>query len=83
MKNVAALFSAIVLAAGTAQAASVSNGNADYDMPSAPVVATQTVQMKASDLLSKKELERSGISADAQLNVSDFTAPGPRSTYTR
>ena len=52
-------------------------------MPTAPVVATSAVQVKAADVLSSKELERAGLDADAELTVSDFTAPGERSTYIR
>jgi len=83
MKNIAAILGAVILAAGTAQAASYNSGNSDADMPAAPVVAAQTVEVKAADLMNKKDLERAGIDANATLSVSDFTAPGPRSTYIR
>ena len=83
MKNIAAILGAVILATGTAQAASYNSGNSDADMPTAPVVAAQTAEVKAADLMNKKDLERAGIDADATLSVSDFTAPGPRSTYIR
>ena len=83
MKNIAAILGAVILATGTAQAASYNSGNSDADMPTAPVVAAQTVEVKAADLMNKKDLERAGIDADSTLSVSDFTAPGPRSTYIR
>lgn len=83
MKTLATLAAALVLATGAAHAASYNSGNSDADMPTAPVVATQTIQVKAADLMNRKDLERAGIDADATLSISDFTAPGPRSTYTR
>ena len=83
MKTLATVFGALILATGTAQAASFNSGNSDSDMPTAPIVATSAVQVKAADVLSSKELERAGLDADAELTVSDFTAPGERSTYIR
>lgn len=83
MKNIATLIGALVLAAGAAQASGLNPANADYDMPSAPVTAQNPVQVKAGDVLSSKELTQRGLSADAELTVSDFTAPGDRSTYIR
>ncbi|MFC3629729.1 hypothetical protein ACFOM8_09760 [Paracoccus angustae] len=83
MKNLAALVGALVLAAGAAQAAGLNETNRHNDMPDAPVTAQNPVQVKAGHVLSGKELARRGLSADAQLTVSDFSAPGPRSTYTR
>lgn len=81
MKNVAALIGAMILAAGSAQAANT--GNTDYDLPSAPVVAEKTIQVEAGQILSPSELTRTGLDAETQVTVSDFTAPGERSTYIR
>lgn len=83
MKRIATVMTALILATGAAQAASFNAGNADADMPAAPVKAERTVTVPAAEVLSPKELERRGIAPDAELVVTDFTAPGPRSTYTR
>ncbi len=83
MKTFATVLGALILATGTAQAASFNAGNPDADMPTAPVVAAHSVQVKAAKVLSGKELARRGVDANTEVTVSDFTAPGPRSTYTR
>ena len=83
MKNIATLIGALVLATGAAQASGLNETRGHNDMPTAPVTAQNPVQVKAGHVLSTKELSRRGLSADAQLTVSDFSAPGPRSTYTR
>lgn len=83
MKTFATLLGALILATGTAQAAGFDAGNPDHDMPKAPVVAENPVQVKAAQVLSDTELKRAGLDGDALLTVSDFTAPGPRSTYIR
>lgn len=83
MKTLATLVGAVVLVAGAAQASGLNVTNRHNDMPTAPVTAQNPVQVKAGDVLSTRELARRGLSADAELTVSDFTAPGPRSTYTR
>ena len=83
MKNIATLIGALVLATGAAQASGLNVTNDHNDMPTAPVTAQNPVQVKASQVLSSKELGRRGLNADAELTVSDFSAPGPRSTYTR
>ncbi|MTD98942.1 hypothetical protein GIY56_01415 [Paracoccus sp. YIM 132242] len=83
MKNVATLIGALVLAAGAAQATGLNETNGHNDVPKAPVTAQNPVQVKAGQVLSGKELARLGLPADAELTVSDFSAPGPRSTYTR
>lgn len=83
MKALAIVLGALILATGIAQAASFNAGNPDRDMPAAPVVAAHPVQVKAVHVLSGKELTRAGIDADAELTVSDFSAPGLRSPYTR
>lgn len=83
MKNLATLIGALVLATGAAQASGLNDTNRHNDMPKAPVTAQNPVQVKAGHVLSTKELTRRGLSADAELTVSDFSAPGPRSTYTR
>ncbi|WP_295045348.1 hypothetical protein [uncultured Paracoccus sp.] len=83
MKTLATVLGALILATGTAQAASFNAGNRDADTPSIPVVASHPVQVKAADVLSPKELARSGIDANTELTVSDFTAPGPRKVETR
>ena len=81
MKTFAAILGAVVLAAGSALAAST--GNADYDMPSAPVATENPVQVDAAQVLSSTEMTRAGVKAGSKIMVSDFTAPGERSTYTR
>ncbi len=81
MKTLAALVGAVVLAAGSAQA--LGTGNVDHDMPSAPVVAQNSIEVEAAQVLSSAELARVGVEADTTLMVSDFTAPGERSTYIR
>ena len=83
MKTLATVLGALILATGAAQAASFNAGNSDQDMPATPIVAANPVQVKAAHVLSSKEMVRRGIDADADLTVSDFSAPGPRSTYTR
>ena len=83
MKRIATVMTALILATGAAQAASYNTGNPDADMPTAPVVAANTVTVKASDVMTAKERERAHVAADADLTVSDFSAPGPRSTYVR
>lgn len=82
MKNLAAVISALVLAAGAAQASGNGTNNHN-DMPTAPVTAQNPVQVQAADALSETERARRGLDAQAELTVSDFSAPGPRSTYTR
>ncbi|MCZ0961946.1 hypothetical protein [Paracoccus benzoatiresistens] len=83
MKNIATLIGALVLATGAAQASGLNLTNDHNDMPTAPVTAQNPVQVKAGHVLSGKELARRGLDADANLTVSDFSAPGSRSTYTR
>lgn len=83
MKTLATVLCALILATGAAQAAGFDGGNPDQDMPTAPVVATNPVKVRADHVLSGKELNRAGLDANADLTVSDFSAPGPRSTYIR
>ncbi|MFC3168637.1 MULTISPECIES: hypothetical protein [Paracoccus] len=83
MKNIATIIGALVLATGAAQAAGLNETNSHNDMPTAPVTAQNPVQVKAAQVLSPSERARRGVSANADLTVSDFSAPGPRSTYTR
>ena len=81
MTKFAALAAALVLGAGVAHAAGPTDPR--DETPTVPFTAAQPVQVKAADVLSAKELARAGLAADAEITVSDFTAPGPRTTYTR
>lgn len=83
MKHAATVIGALILATGAAQASYLTDTSRHIDIPTAPVTAQNPVQVKAADVMSDPELARSGTDADADRTVSDFTAPGPRSTYTR
>lgn len=83
MKNLATIIGALVLATGAAHASGLNNTQRHNDMPTAPVTAQNPVEVKAMQVLSTKELARRGLSDDATVTVSDFSAPGPRSTYIR
>lgn len=81
MKTLVTLVGAALLAAGGAQASGLIETHDHEDTPAGPVVAEQTATVRAGKILTGKELARRHLDADAKITVSDFTAPGPRSTY--
>lgn len=74
-----ALVALSVLAAGAANAA---GGTAPYDRTgyrAAAVQADKSVEVQAREVLSSKELNKRGISAETLVKVSDFSVQGPHS----
>lgn len=83
MKHFAIILGLIILTTNTGNAAGIGQTNERPDPFTGPVEAQNPVQVKASAVLSSKERARRGVSRNTEITVSDFTAPGPRTTYTR
>lgn len=75
MKNLVAMSAMLALLAGAASAAS-NQTNERPDTRTAPVVAAQTVQVKASSIYSTKELARAGLTANATVEVTAVPSNG-------
>ena len=71
MKKFFVALTALGLATGAAQAAGM-GGHERPDPVPGPVQARQTIQVKASDVMSAVELHRSNLSPDTILTVTSF-----------
>lgn len=77
-----ALVALSVLATGAANAAGMGTRNERPDASVATVQAENPVQVPASQVLSPREMNTRGITADTLVTVSDFSVKG-RHSYER
>lgn len=83
MKRFAIALTALTLTAGSVAAAPA---GADNERPEAfpnRIEAAQAVTVDAGTVLTQAELDRSGLKADTQLSITDFSGEKPVDTYTR
>lgn len=79
MKRLATAAIALTLAAGSVHAAGMGVRNERPDATPTEVHATAPISVPASAVLSARELSQRGISAKADVTVSDFSSSQPHS----